>query len=313
MRIILNGCKFLILILFCCFGSCNDPAKPIDPASNLPEFEAGKSVGEVANSEIDEASGLVASKNFQGKLWVHNDSGDKNRIFLINQDAGYQGTIYLNGVQNRDWEDIAISRFSDNENYIFIADIGDNDASYNNEYYIYKFKEPKVAPTPNNDSFIGNIETIKYKYSDGSRDAETLLVDHKTKDFYIVTKRENRIRLYRIAAPQSINSINTAQFVTEMPIGGSLSGVPAGATGGDISSDNTEIVIKSYFQIYYWKLSSTETVLQALNRKYDKLLPYSPEPQGEGICFSADDKGYFTIGEAGEAKNIVNLYHYKKK
>lgn len=312
MRIILSSCKFLVLILFCSFGSCNEPAKPIDPIL-LAEFEAGKSVGEVSNAEIDEASGLVASKNFPGKLWVHNDSGDKNRIFLMNQDAGYQGTIYLNGVINRDWEDIAISRFPDNESYIFIADIGDNDANYYNEYYIYKFKEPKEAPTPNNDLYIGNIETIKFKYSDGSRDAETLLIDHKTKDFYLVTKRENRIRLYRIAAPQSTNSINTAQFVTEIPIGGSLGGVPTGATGGDISSDNSEIIIKSYFQIYYWKLTSSETILQAISRKYDKLLPYSPEPQGEGICFGSDDKGYYTIGEAGEAKNIVNLFYYRRK
>ncbi|MES2794954.1 MAG: PE-PGRS family protein [Bacteroidota bacterium] len=311
MNNILNWGKWLVLLFFCSFSGCNEPAAPI--VSILAEFESAKTVGEINNPEIDEASGLIASRNFAGKLWVHNDSGDKNRLFLINANASYQGSIYLNGVTNRDWEDIAISRFPDNENYLFVADIGDNEASYNNEYYIYKFKEPKSQPVANNDQYINDIQTIKFKYSDGSRDAETLLIDHDTKDLYIVTKRENRIRLYRLAAPQATNTTNTAEFVTELPIGGQLNGVPTGATAGDISPDNTEIIIKSYFQIFYWKLQKGENILKALSRKYDKLLPYSPEPQGEGICLDNQNLGYFTIGESGESKNIVNLYYYKRK
>lgn len=312
MRNILNCSKWLVLILICSFSSCNDPITPPNP-SILGEFDAGKTKGEIDNSEIDEASGMSASRNFAGKVWVHNDSGDKNRFFLINNDGKWQNTYYLNGAVNRDWEDMAISKFADGESYIFLADIGDNEASYGNEYNIYKVKEPKNLSTARTEIYLNDFETIKFKYSDGSRDAETLLIDHATKDLYVITKRESRIRVYQLPYPQSTSSINTANFVGELPIGGEISGVPTGATSGDISPDNTEIIIKSYFQIFYWKLTKSETILQALSRQYDKLLPYSPEPQGEGVGFESDNSGFYTIGEAGETKNIVQLYFHKRK
>lgn len=312
MKNFLNFCKILVLLTFCGFSGCNEIAKPI-PSNNLGDFDSGKTKGEINNTEIDEASGLVASRNFPGKLWLHNDSGDKNRIFLINNDGKWQNTIYLNGAQNRDWEDIAMSSFSDNENYIFVADFGDNEASYNNEYFIYKFKEPKTLPQQGIDIQINNIETIKYKYPDGARDAEALLIDHATKDLYIITKREPQIRVYRIPAPQTTNSVITAEFLAELPIGGTLGGIPAGATAADISVDNKEIIIKSYFQVFYWKLKTNENIKQALSRKYDKLLPYVSEIQGEGMGFAHDDSGFYTIGESGPSNGIVNLFFHKRK
>ena len=312
LKTIIESAKCLIIFTLCNFSACNRVLPPVtDPV--LSEFEGAKSAGEIDNPDIDEASGLIASGNFPGMLWTHNDSGDKNRIFLIDNTAKWKGTYYLNNAENRDWEDIAISHFSDNENYLFIADIGDNDASYNNDYRIYKVKEPKVLPTAGSDQYLNNVETIRFKYADGSRDAETLLVDHATKDLYIVTKREARIRVYQIPYPQSTTSINTAVFIKELPIGGELTGIPTGATGGDISSDNTEIIIKNYFQIFYWKLKKNETIKDGLSRIYDKLLPYTPAPQEEGLCFDSNNNGYFTIGESGGKGNIVKLYFYKKK
>jgi hypothetical protein len=312
MRFFLNSCKLIVGLLFCGFSGCNEPAKPF-PVNILPDFELGKLTGEIDNGEIDEASGLVASRNFQGKLWIHNDSGDKNRIFLVNKDGKWQNTAYLNGVQNRDWEDIAVSNFPNNETNIYVADFGDNDASYNNEYFIYKFKEPKSLPAQGADIQVNDIETIKFKYPDGARDAEALVIDHATKDLYIITKREPQIRVYRIAAQYATNTINTAEFISELPIGGLLGGIPAGATAADISIDNKEIIIKSYFQVFYWKLGAAETIKQAFTRKYDKLLPYASEIQGEGMGWAHDDSGYYTVGESGPSKGIVNLFFHKRK
>jgi hypothetical protein len=310
----LNSILFIakcgVVFTLCNFSACNTVIKPI-PEPVLSEFEGAKFAGDIDNPEIDEASGLVASINMPGMLWTHNDSGDKNRIFLIDNMAKWKGTFYLNGAENRDWEDITISHFPDNENYLFVADIGDNDASYNNDYRIYKVKEPKAIS--NGDQYLNVTETIKFKYPDGSRDAETILIDHNTKDLYLITKRESRIRVYQLPYPQSINTINTAIFVTELPIGGVISGIPTGATAGNISFDNSEIIIKNYFQIFYWKLKKDESVKAALSRLYDRLLPYTPAPQEEGISFAADNNGYYTIGEGGESKSIVKLYFYKKK
>jgi len=37
------------------------------------------------NKAIEQASGLIASQKNKDYLWTHNDSGDENRIFLIDK------------------------------------------------------------------------------------------------------------------------------------------------------------------------------------------------------------------------------------
>jgi hypothetical protein len=315
-RFVLLPLKCLVIYTLCNFSACNTapgPGPGPDPRPILAEFEGVQTAGEIDNLDIDEASGLIASNNLEGYFWTHNDSGDLNRIFLIDKTAKWKGTYYLNGAENRDWEDIAIDKAANNENYLYLADIGDNFANYNNSYVIYKVKEPNSLPTNIGNQYLDNIEKIRFKYPDGSRDAETLLIDHATKDMYIVTKREAKVRVYQLPYPQSTTVENTAIFIAELPFGLPLAGVPTGATAGDISTDNTEIIIKNYFQIFYWKLAKNETIKAALSRSYDKLLPYTPAAQEEGISFGPQNNGYYTIGEAGDSKNIVKLYFYKRK
>jgi sporulation protein YlmC with PRC-barrel domain len=43
----------------------------------------GISIGTVSNTDLDEASGLCASRQFPGILYTHNDKGGQNRIFAI--------------------------------------------------------------------------------------------------------------------------------------------------------------------------------------------------------------------------------------
>jgi hypothetical protein len=49
------------------------------------EFGPGRLAGVVQNDQIREASGIVASRQNPGVLWVHNDSGDSARVFAINE------------------------------------------------------------------------------------------------------------------------------------------------------------------------------------------------------------------------------------
>lgn len=109
---------FLTLLtgLIACNNDCPTPI--------IDDFEKG--VGNlVENKNLDEASGLAASYTNQGMMWSHNDSGDTNRIFLMDSLGKGTKEFYLEGAVNRDWEDMAISKFSDG-NYIYVGDIGDN-------------------------------------------------------------------------------------------------------------------------------------------------------------------------------------------
>ena len=53
-----------------------------------------------------------------------------------------------------------------------------------------------------------------------------------------------------------------------------------------------------------------ETINAALQKTYASI-PYIIEPQGEAVCFSATNDGYFTLSEKGSAAE-VRLYFYKR-
>ena len=85
-------------------------------------------------------------------------------------------------------------------------------------------------------------------------------------------------------------------------------------TSGVISSDGKEIALRNYEAIYYWYRKENESIINALARSRDKLLPYVKESQGEGFCFDKDNKGYFTNSERPDGQTTpTSLYYYRKK
>jgi hypothetical protein len=299
------------LCLAACEG-CKDDPKPIDPTVKEETFGTQQDVGTVENKEIDEASGITPSIGNLNFYWTHNDSGDLNRIFLIDKTGKGSQEFTLKGAVNRDWEDIAITEFSDGA-YLYVADIGDNFAIQEIKN-IYRCKEPVVTNNTPQKATIDKIEQISFKYPDGMRDAETILIDHETKDLYIVTKREAKKRLYRLPYPQSTTQIITAEFVTELEFAIPFTKSVEESyflTAGSISLDSQEILIRSYTQIFYWKRAKNEKISDALKRSAN-LLSYTydavKEPQGEGICWTKDKSGLFTIGE----KMNPHFYFYPR-
>ena len=293
--------KKYLLLLFCI--SCTEIITPND------SFNEAQDLGVIENKEIDEASGIVASYRNKGLLWTHNDSGDKNRIFLM--DASGKGTLefYLEGASNRDWEAISMATFPEGS-FIYVGEIGDNNAEHP-ESAIYRVPEPKIAAATPQSNTLQNVQKITYKYPDGARDSEAFLIDQTSKDIYIISKRESSKRLYRLAFPQSYTQTMTAEFVQELTFSVG-SGTPFYITDGNISVDNKEIIIKNYLQIFHWRRNTNESIPDALKRT-PTTLPYTVEPQGEGVCFAQDGTGFYTISEEGPNKIPIKLYSYKRK
>jgi hypothetical protein len=72
---------------------------------------------------------------------------------------------------------------------------------------------------------LAGAETIIFQYPDGDRDAETLMIDPRTKDLYVVSKREASARVYRAAYPQSSSETITLEQVATLPFGGVVAGI----------------------------------------------------------------------------------------
>lgn len=211
----------------------------------------------------------------------------------------------MQGAENIDWEDMAIgSGPDDGLDYLFLGDIGDNRA-IRNEYQIYRFPEPNLDPNSLPLSLVlqsEDYDRINFVYDDGSKDAEALMVDPTTKNIYLISKREEKVGVYELAFPQSINALDTARRIMSLPF--------TFITSADISASGNEVLIKNYLNVYHWQQDVDQplTIPQLLARPANRLA-YTAEPQGEAIAWHQEASGYFTLSEA-QGTAPVDLFFY---
>ncbi len=278
-----------------------------------PRFSKQINSGFVESDDISEASGIAAGQKNPGVLWVHNDSGGSPIVYAMSTNGKHLGEYIIQGIANRDWEDIAVAPGSiSGQSYIYIGEIGDNDAKFNTKY-VYRIQEPQVDTLTAPASFmLSGVETIRIKYPDGNRDAETLLVDPTTKDIYIISKRESNPVVYRILYPQSLDEENVAEKLGTLNI--------LFPVAGDISMDGSEILVKNYHplhtneNIYYWYRRAGHTIWDAL-QDTARIVPYEPEIQGEAVCWDSDGLNYYTVSEEQDVfgrQEPARLYRYER-
>ncbi len=283
--------KSFLISLAVLLLSCKK-AGPVEPFESVPTLYA------VAPGFVDEASGIGDSFANPGFLWVELDSGNPPALYLLNHDGKQGKTILLKGATNRDWEDLVVSSGPvQSKKYVYIGEIGDNNLAYS-QYSIYRLPEPDA----NADS-ISSFAKIDFKYPDGAHDAEAMLVDGTTKDIFIITKRDQNSKVYKLSYPQDTAALNTASFIIDLPYKGVVSAAMA--------SSQNELMVKTYSSVYYYKRKNGESIDQALKQSY-QLLPYQVEAQGEAICFANDNSGFYTLSEKSFLPS-AKLNFYKRK
>jgi hypothetical protein len=262
-------------------------------------------VNNLERKDLLEISGVAASRINPGILYIHNDSGNPNQVYMVDATGANKGTLNI-PEPNRDWEDIAVGPGPvAGKNYIYLGDIGDNNSIYPS-VFIYRFEEPDLTgQTLPVTVSIAKVDTIQLKYPDGPRNAETLMVDPLTKDIYIASKTSNLSNIYVAHYPQSTTTATVMTPVVQLYFNK--------ATGGDISPDGTEILLRSNELIWYWKLPAGTSISQGLMMA-PEVAPYADnEPQGEGIGFAADGSGYYTDTEIkGYPGKLATISFYKR-
>lgn len=274
--------------------------------SKTAVFETTPVVTVMANQTHDELSGLAPGHKNPGLLYTHEDSGNANEVYVTNAKGDDLGRIVLDGVYNRDWEDIECGPGPEvGKNYIYVAEIGDNDAAYHS-VSVYRFEEPDLTGANAQTAVHVTPQTMQFLYPGGAVNAETLMLDPQTKDLYIATKQPGKSTLYVARYPQSTVTSTTLTALANFPF--DL------LTAGDISADGSEILLRDTGQIWYWKRQSAEDVVTTLLRS-PMDAPYAQnEHQGESVCFAADGSGYFTTSETkGHPGDKSSLSFYKRK
>lgn len=275
-------------------------------------FDDGHVLGHVCDSELDEISGVAASRRHDDVLYVHNDSGGRPRIFALSAKSWRILAIFnIEGATNCDWEDIAVGGGPGGDFFIYIGDIGGNALAACNR--VYRVREPDTIE----DGWLPVDALLEFTWNEAN--AETLLADPNG-NVYLISKvvPGSTSRLYRLpregwnAQEKMVLKQGSAVHVTLHT---------EGPTGGDISPDGQEVLLKTYNAVYYWRLGEEQTEerddeqlwrqLSEAMRTTPTRLPYNSELQGEAICWDNQPSGYHGYYTLSEGINQP-AYYYRR-
>lgn len=261
-------------------------------------------VGTITSHDLREVSGLVASRSHAEVFWVHNDSGDSARFLAMSRGGDLLGSFRLAGAAAIDWEDIAIGPKAGGGSFLYLGDVGDNNAVRAN-VAVHRVVEP-VATTGGTIA-AGAYQTLNFRYPNGARDVESIFVDPLADELYFITKRRVVPEVYSVP----VAAFDSADGVVTLTAHGTFSTIAFGATAADISPDGRFILVRSTNPLaparLYERLPG-QSVVDAL-RSAGTLFTPGPEEQGEAIGWAANGLSFYTTSEFSGTTSAP-IHHY---
>lgn len=245
------------------------------------------------DERITESSGLAASYLYPDCVWVHNDSGDKPRLFLVDANGKTKAVVKIDDAENVDWEDMCSFKIDD-QPWLLIGDIGDNSRKRGDKSpkcRLYLLHEP-VIPNTNVASSIEVKQTIRitFEYDDGPEDCEGVAVDTERQEILLLTKSlPQKCGLYSIPLDLKDSKQKHKAKRIASPF------IPF-ATALDISPDDRTMAIGSMLNGMLVQRQPNESWSQAFSHVGTSInLP--PRKQGETICFDITGQSLFLNSE----------------
>ena len=277
------------------------PSPREDKPSELrcPAFGQGVSLGVARVPGLIEASGLAASRRQPHVLWVHNDSGDRPRVFAMSEQGQYLGTVVLRGAEAVDWEDIGLDLGAERD-ALLVADTGDNNEQ-RATVTIYRFPEPLVSDLDPRQVVETTAAAVTVKYPDRPHDAEAIFSDPLTGDIVIITKERAGPSLV-FTLPRRVFDFGQETAAATQVAAFDIEGVLPGArlaTAADISPDGLRLLVRTYTGAHLWMRRPGEA-LGAVFAREPCAVPTMLEPQGESVAFVKGGRGYLTLSEGQE-------------
>lgn len=280
---------FAVLVAVAICG-CSSPA---DGPELDTRFEV---VGQLHDASLREVSGIVASRTNPGMFYVHNDSGDRARVYLIDRDGATRCEIRLQGAHAVDYEDIAIAPGSNAGHFdVCVADIGDNRAR-RPTVTIYRFAEISLEDdTPR----VVDVrpKTFEVRYADGPADAEAFVVDPRTGHGYVFTKRlDGMSYVYKLPSPWPTGSVTELQHIATITL---PPAVPRARiiTAADVSPKGNRLIVRCYVNGWQWTFADGGLAFDQSPARVTLAL----EPQGEAVCYTHDGASVITVSEGVHA------------
>jgi len=223
-------------------------------------------VGHLSQPHLTESSGIVASRQYPGVFWTHNDGGGGRRqiLYAVTRSGAPVGECVVTGVRLEDWEDIALA----DPGRLYIGDVGNN-RKRRTTVAVYEVAEPN--PKAGGTAAVGRSWQLQYPAE--PFDCEALFV---WKDYgYLVSKVFNNERacIYRFALADSARPVpleRVARLRVESPV-----------TGADISADGRQLALVAKAGAYVFPIEGDPLRAGSLRPQRTR---FSSE-QIEGCCF----------------------------
>ena len=208
------------------------PSGPLPLAGQIAERR-------IADPEIDELSGLAASRLHPGVLYGINDSGGSAAVYAIDAAGETVAELRLEGITARDWEALAPGWDDQGRPTLWIGGIGDNRDNQARVRLLEIYEPTRLL-----DQSV-DFRSYWITYPDGPHNAEALLVHPDTGEISVVTKGSGGPgAMYRPTGPLLEGRDNALRWVMD---------VPASITDGawELSAAGApRLVLIDYFRIH---------------------------------------------------------------
>ena len=290
------GLLFSLILLSLSFSHAQEEAG-LSPLFN-PQFKSE------LPKEVHESSGLFFHN---GRLWTHNDSGDKPILYALDT-ATFEVVqrVTLANAKNKDWEDVC----TDGET-VFVGDFGNNKGS-RKKLRIYTFP---LSALPDEGDATVQVDTIVFRFADQTNfekrkhdhdfDCEAIFVteDH----LYMLSKgwETSTTRLYRL-------SKTPGNQVAEVVNGFDSQGL---ITGADYDRENGVLAIVGYVKtiwmpFMYLIFDFDEAGERLSHRRFE--MPQLAGAQTEGICFFDEGRCYVSAETSPTMTSRVFKVDFRK-
>jgi hypothetical protein len=257
--------------------------------------------GLVVDPQLDEISGLAASRRHDGVLWTVDDGGNPERLFAIDARGQRLATFRLEGVPKTDWEDLASFEL-DGRAYLLVADVGDN-GGLRRTLQLHVVEEPAQLENAR----LKPAWSIAFRWPDGPRDCEAVGVDIARRQVLLISKKREPPELFRLPLRPPGNELLTARLV------GTLAGVPrpvatadqpltrlqrvqGHVTAADVSPDGGTLAVMTYRHLLLYRRAAKQSWRSAVAAAPEvRALPVLP--QAEALAWSRDGRTLFATGE----------------
>lgn len=264
-------------------------------------------IGELDIKLINESSGMIQSKNYDNRLYHHNDSGGGAYFFITNLTGGNTQKVNIQNHKAVDIEDIATGPCYNNDSCLFIADIGDNSEVRKQIQIVVIREEQNFAQTINADHIV------HLKYPDKAHNAEAVLVN-SLGNLFIITKeftnqKSAAAKIFKLNA-DLLNTPNTASTPYTLEHTGDLDITQINkefkqkgqiVTGADIKLNDHSFVVLTYENAIEFFLDlekpipATDTLIE--NQDYKKI-PFTKFAQQESITYTNEQNAVLVTTES---------------